>query len=68
MSHNIKIKATNTESSENTIYNSIGHSVGNFQLNSNDSQLDISHLNSGVYFYHIKNGNKIIFKDKIIKN
>ena len=63
----IKLNRQITESLEFTIYNSLGQSLRNFQLNSNDLQIDLSNLSSGLYYYSIKKKGEIIIKNKIIK-
>jgi hypothetical protein len=64
---NFKLNTSSVKFLEVTIYTPLGQSIGNFQLNSNDLQIDLSYLNNGLYYYSIKNGGKIIFKNKFIK-
>ena len=64
---NFKFKKTNTEILEFTIYNLVGQPVENFQLNSNELQINLSYLSSGFYYYSIKENGRIIIKNKIIK-
>jgi hypothetical protein len=64
---NFKLKNLKTEFLEFTIYNPLGQSVGSFQLNSNNLQINLSYLSSGLYYYTIKDKERIIIKNKIIK-
>lgn len=64
---NFKLNSYKTKLLDFIIYNTLGQSVGNFQLNANNLQIDISYLNNGIYYYSIKNGQEIIMKNKIIK-
>jgi hypothetical protein len=52
---------------ECTIYNSVGQSVGTYLLNDAKSQIDISLLEGGVYFYTITQGDNVVKKDRLIK-
>jgi hypothetical protein len=63
-----KLNSISKDSSlEFILFNPIGQKIGVFQLNSSNSEIDLSSINSGLYYYTIKKGNKIIKKDKIIK-
>lgn len=64
---NFKLNSYKTKLLDFIIYNTLGQSVGNFQLNANNLQIDISYLNNGIYYYSIKNGQEIILNNKIIK-
>jgi hypothetical protein len=63
----IKLNTSKTEPLEFAIYNSLGQSVGEFKLNSNNLQLNFSHLSNGFYYYNIKNKGGVILRNKIIK-
>ena len=63
----IEYDFSNTDALEFSIYNSLGQSVGNFQLNSSNLQINLSHLSSGFYYYKIKNKGVVISRNKIIK-
>ncbi|MFT4684590.1 MAG: hypothetical protein ACI836_000620 [Saprospiraceae bacterium] len=63
----IKLNTSKTEPLEFAIYNSLGQSVGEFKLNSNNLQLNLSHLSNGFYYYNIKNKGGVILRNKIIK-
>jgi hypothetical protein len=64
----IQFKFTTTQFNhlECLIFNNLGQTMGVFKLNSDDTTLDLSYLNSGLYFYTITNDNKTILQDKII--
>ena len=49
------------------LYNYLGQTVTTINLSPNDSQIDISHLTNGIYYYHIQLEGAIISKNKIIK-
>jgi hypothetical protein len=49
------------------LYNYLGQTVTTIDLSPNDSQIDISHLTNGIYYYHIQLEGAIISKNKIIK-
>lgn len=49
------------------LYNYLGQTVTAIDLSTNDSQIDISHLTNGIYYYHIQLEGAIISKNKIIK-
>jgi hypothetical protein len=63
----IKLNNLKTESLEFIIYNSLGQSIENFQLNSNSLQINLSHLSNGFYYYCIKNKGEVILRNKFIK-
>ena len=65
----VQFKFTTTEFNnlECRIFNNLGQNMGIFQLDSNDTTLDLSYLKSGMYFYTITHENKTILQDKIIK-
>ena len=63
----IKLNSLKNESLKFRIYNLLGQSVGDFELTSNNLQLDLSHLSNGVYYYNIKNKGEVIARNKIIK-
>uniref|UniRef100_UPI0040492C68 CotH kinase family protein n=1 Tax=Flavobacterium sp. TaxID=239 RepID=UPI0040492C68 len=62
-----KFTTTQFNNLECRIFNNLGQNMGIFQLDSNDTTLDLSYLNSGMYFYTITHENKTILQDKIIK-
>lgn len=62
-----KFTTTQFNNLECRIYNNLGQNMGVFQLDSNDTTLDLSYLNSGMYFYTITHENKTILQDKIIR-
>ena len=64
----IELISSRTEPLELSIYNSLGQSVGSFQLISNKSEINLSSLSNGFYYYTIKNNTGTILKNKIIKN
>jgi hypothetical protein len=64
----IELISLRTEPLELSIYNSLGQFVVSFQLISNKSEINLSSLSNGFYYYTIKNNTGIILKNKIIKN
>jgi hypothetical protein len=42
------------------IFNTIGELVANVQLNSNNTMINLSHLNSGVYMVKLSANNQVI--------
>tara|TARA_B110000444_G_scaffold150826_1_gene141161 strand:- start:317 stop:2347 length:2031 start_codon:yes stop_codon:yes gene_type:complete len=63
----IKLNNLKTESLEFIIYNSLGQSIENFQLNSNSLQINLSQISNGFYYYCIKNKGEVILRNKFIK-
>ena len=63
----ITLDSSKTESLEFIVYNSLGQAVGYFELDSNNLEINLSYLSSGVYYYHIKNKGELISQNKIIK-
>ena len=63
----ISLDSSKTESLEFIIYNSLGQSVGEFELDSNNLKINLSYLSNGIYYYHIKNKGELISQNKIIK-
>ena len=63
----ITLDPSETESLEFIIYNSLGQSVGYFELDSNNLEINLSYLSNGIYYYHIKNKGELISQNKIIK-
>ena len=63
----IEYDFSNTDALEFSIYNSMGQSVGDFIVHSNNLQVNLSHLSSGFYYYNIKNKGVVLSRDKIIK-
>ncbi len=63
----VDINFLNTDSLEFSMYNSLGQSVGDFQLKSNNLQLNIDFLKSGFYYYNIKDKAVVISRGKIVK-
>ena len=49
-----------------TIYNTIGNKVYEEEINSDNTEIDLSLYNSGIYLLVIKNENQL-FKQPIIK-
>ncbi|MGZ3864626.1 MAG: beta strand repeat-containing protein [Bacteroidia bacterium] len=58
---------TSGENSVLEIYNSLGQKVSNVNLKDETSQVNISHLNKGIYEARITNNNAVIHQSKIIK-
>ena len=63
----ITLDSSETESLEFIIYNSLGQSVGYFELDSSNLEINLSYLSNGLYYYHIKSKGEIISKNNIIK-
>ena len=63
----VDINFLNTDSLEFSMYNFLGQSVGDFQLKSNNLQLNIDFLKSGFYYYNIKDKAVVISRGKIVK-
>ena len=63
----IEFDFSNTNSLEFMMYNSLGQSVGDFHLKSNNLQLNLGFLMSGFYNYSIKHEGEVISRGKIIK-
>ena len=63
----IKFNTQKPEFLEFIIYNFLGQTVGHFELDSNNLQLNLSYLSNGLYYYHIKSKGEIISKNNIIK-
>ena len=63
----ITLDPSETESLEFIIYNSLGQSVGSFELESSNLEINLSYLSNGIYYYHIKNKGELISQNKIIK-
>jgi hypothetical protein len=63
----IEFDFSNTDALDFSIYNSMGQCVGNFQLNSNNLQLNLSHLRNGFYYYTIKSKEGVLSRNKMIK-
>ena len=63
----ITLDSSETESLEFIIYNSLGQSVGSFELESSNLEINLSYLSNGIYYYHIKNKGELISQNKIIK-
>jgi len=63
----IALDPSETESLEFIIYNSLGQSVGYFELDSNNLEINLSYLSNGIYYYHIENKGVLISQNKIIK-
>ncbi len=49
------------------IYNSVGALMNSFDVKENEQEINIENLNSGIYFFIIKQNNSIIKNIKIIK-
>jgi hypothetical protein len=56
-----------SESSILEIYNYLGQKVSSVLLNKNDTQLNISGLNSGIYEARVISNNTVIRQIKIVK-
>ena len=63
----IQLNSIKNESLKFIVYNLLGQSVGDFELTSNNLQLDLSHLSNGVYYYSIKNKGELILRNKFVK-
>jgi len=63
----VEIDFLNTDSLEFIMYNSLGQSVGDFQLKSNNLQLNVGFLKSGFYYYNIKDKEVVISRGKFVK-
>jgi len=63
----IQLNSLKNEFLKFSIYDLLGQSVGDFELTSNNLQLDLSHLSNGIYYYNIKNKGEVIARNKIIK-
>lgn len=71
-SFNIVINSGHTKNLKLTIYDIQGRSVGTpIELkgfnSENTTRIDVAHLAVGIYIYTVSNGNKVIFKDKLVK-
>ena len=68
----MELRIVNEELSEKfydlrfTIYNLLGKEVYSFQLRSTDSQLDLSELSGGIYFYKLANNQQQIADGKLV--
>lgn len=65
---NFNFNSLKFQSLEVLIFNALGQTVGNFKLNTNTLKIDISYLKKGLYYYSIKVGKTIVYKNKIFKN
>lgn len=65
---NFAINTTNIQSLEIVIFNSLGQTVGQFQMNSNNLKVNVNHLNKGIYYYNLIDKKSIIYTNKFIKN
>lgn len=63
----VEIDFLNTDSLEFIMYNSLGQSVGDFQLKANNLKLNVGFLKSGFYYYNIKDKAVVISRGKIVK-
>ncbi len=63
----VDINFLNTDSLEFSMYNSLGQSVGDFQLKANNLKLNVGFLKSGFYYYNIKDKAVVISRGKIVK-
>jgi hypothetical protein len=71
-SFSVVINLENTEDLKLNIYDILGRSMGapiklKSVSNTNATQIDIAKLPVGIYIYTLSNGNKVVFKDKIVK-
>jgi hypothetical protein len=64
----ITLNSSETVSLEFIIYNSLGQSVGYFELDSSNLEINLSYLSNGIYYYHIENKGELISQNKIIKH
>lgn len=51
-----------------SIYNTIGQSIGKYNIDNTQLKINLNHLKNGIYYYVLKNENKVIKVAKIIKN
>lgn len=65
---NFNFNSLKFQSLEVLIFNALGQTVGNFKLNTNTLKIDISYLKKGLYYYSVKVGKTIVYKNKIFKN
>lgn len=65
---NFKLNNVDTTFLEVTYFNTLGQTVAKFELKNNNSQINLSYLKKGIYFYSIRNKKGILTKNKIIKN
>lgn len=63
----LTITTFNTKEKVVTIYNVLGKRVFAQKFSSNKKQLDVSHINSGIYIMKIIEGDKVATKKLIIK-
>ena len=71
-SFNIVIGSENPQDLKLNIYDILGRSMGApVKLKSisgeNNTNINIAKLPKGIYIYTLSNGNKVVFKDKIVK-
>ncbi|RKS90349.1 putative secreted protein (Por secretion system target) [Flavobacterium limicola] len=71
-SFSVVINSENKEDLKLNIYDILGRSMGapiklKSVSNSNATHIDIAKLPVGIYIYTLSNGNKVVFKDKIVK-
>ena len=62
----VEIDFLNSDSLEFIMYNSLGQSVGDFQLKANNLKLNVGFLKSGFYYYNIKDKAVVISRGKIV--
>ena len=67
-SNYITVSLNNEFTGNIILYNSLGQAVLSKPINGKSERIDISKLKTGIYFYQIKKGVKIIGSGKIIKN
>ena len=63
----VEIDFLNSDSLEFIMYNSLGQSVGDFQLKANNLKLNVGFLKSGFYYYNIKDKAVVISRGKFVK-
>lgn len=63
----LTITTLNSKEKQVTIYNVLGKRVFAQKFSKNKKQLDLSHINSGIYIMKIIEGDKVATKKLIIK-
>ncbi|KAB1063386.1 T9SS type A sorting domain-containing protein [Salibacter halophilus] len=65
---NVKLLNSKYESLDFTLMNVVGKQVLSGRLNTGQSEIPTSDLNSGIYFLNIKSNGSVIFNEKLIVN
>jgi hypothetical protein len=71
-SFNVVVNSENTLDLELNIYDILGRSLGaptksKGSIGENTLKMNSASLPAGIYIYTISNGNKVVFKDKIVR-